>query len=235
MRFLLCLLIIALLLPASFSFAETQEYGFAKAYISSLITRKQIEERATHDLREAGADQMKKDIALMKNANRAKLELQAAINSLSQYTETKNKTLADAATFLIRGYGDLIKNYNEMVKTLEIMNNPTNATNPNIDLGKMMNEVSQITASQEYISETLFQVTALAVAVLIDQKPDREGHLSYLSIASAERKDLINDLDIAFGVDIKDGPKSGQNYTLASAALMRKLLAGDHKSSDERK
>lgn len=44
-----------------------------------------------------------------------------------------------------------IENYNQMLKVMEIMFNPNNAANPNIDLGKMKREVAQQSARGDYI------------------------------------------------------------------------------------
>ena len=50
-----------------------------------------------------------------------------------------------------------------------------------------------------------------------------------------ERKALVENLDVIYGDEIKDGLKAGQPYTIASGALLREFLTGKHKSSDERK
>ncbi len=235
MRLIFLGLIITLFLPVGISFAGTQEYEFAKAYILGIECRKQIETRSTTDLLEAGKDEMKRSMALMRNGQRAIMELQAAINYLTPFQKSDKKAISAVAQNTIENYELMIANYKDSVQALEIMNNPANATNPNIDLGKMMSRVSGITAKQEYISESLFQGVTLAAMALVDLRPDKDGHCSYLLLTTAERKDLISNLDATFGVDIKDGLKVGQNYTLASAAAMRELLAGDHKSSEERK
>ena len=224
-----------IIFTSAYSFADSQENEFAKAYIYGLGIRRDIERRSDTDYKEAGNDSLKKDMAIMRNAQRAIMELQALMNQLDPYSKSKNKAMSSAASTAIQSYKSMIANYQRIVQIYEILSNPANANNPNIDMGKIMSEVSGITARQEYIADTLFKSVTLVGMALVDMKEDKEGHCSYLLITSGERKALVDDLDAIYGDEIKGGAKAGQNYTIASGALLKEFLTGNHKSSDERK
>jgi len=224
-----------LIFTSAYSFADSQENEFAKAYIYGLGIRRDIEQRSTKDYKEAGNDSLKKDMAIMRNAQRAIMEVQALVAQLDPYLKSKNEAMSNVASATVVSYKGMIANYQHIVQVYEVLSNPANANNKNIDMGKMMSEVSGITAKQEYIADTLFQSSPLVTMALVDPKEDKEGHCSYLLITSDERKSLVNDLDTIYGDEIKGGAKAGQNYTVATGALLRQFLTGQHKSSNERK
>ena len=220
---------------SSYSFADSQENEFAKAYIYGLGIRRAIEQRSEKDIKEAGDNSIRRDMAIMRNAQRAIMELQALINQLTPYLKTKNEAMNSATLTAIQSYKSMIINFQRSVELMEVIANDASYNNPKIDMGKIMSEVSELNAKQEYIADTLFQSETLVGMALIDPKEDKEGHCSYLLITSDERKELIGDLDAIYGDEIKGGAKAGQNYTIASGALLKEFLTGKRKSSDERK
>ena len=85
-----------------------------------------------------------------------------------------------------------------------------------VDDAKLAAEMPQIRAKLEYIDHSLFEITPMIFAILIDQKPDSKNHLSHLVITRAETK-LIHDLTIDFGTKLD---KKDQNSTVSSASVL---------------
>jgi hypothetical protein len=90
--------------------------------------------------------------------------------------------------------------------------------------------MAEITASMEYIDESIFKSMVLVFGLLIDEKPDSEGHMSHLKITKAQRQKLINDIDGLFGDSLD---KENKNWTVSSAALLKAYLLKDYKCIDE--
>ena len=103
-------------------------------------------------------------------------------------------------------------------------------TRPGIDYGKLAAEMPKITASLEYLDETLFQATPAVFGALIDMKEDSKGHASHLVITMAERQRLIQSLKSSFGSKLS---AKNQNYTVSAASVLLSYLQKDFKCSDE--
>ncbi len=102
---------------------------------------------------------------------------------------------------------------------------------PGVDYGALTAEAPKITAGLEYIDRSLLQATPLIFATLIDNKPDKQGHMSRLSITRAERDKLVRDLQLGFG---KKLDQDNQNLIVSSASVLRDYLAKKgYKCSDE--
>ena len=96
--------------------------------------------------------------------------------------------------------------------------------------GKLTAEVPKIRAQIDYVDNTLFKVTPLIFATLIDQKPDSKNHLSHLIITKEEREKLLHTLKAAFGKKLE---QKNQNYGVSSASVLKAYLTKDYKCSDE--
>ena len=70
----------------------------------------------------------------------------------------------------------------------------------------------------------------LVFALLIDEKPDSEGHMSHLNITKAERQKLIDNIDGSFGESLE---KDNKSWVVSSAALLMRYLMKDYKCRDE--
>jgi hypothetical protein len=101
---------------------------------------------------------------------------------------------------------------------------------PGVDYSKLGAEMPQLRAGLEYIDKGLMQVSVGVFGALIDLKPDSKGHASHLIITKAERSNLVDRLNIAFGskLDQKD-----QNLLVSAATVLRGYLLKDFKCSDE--
>lgn len=151
-RLIVSLGLIGIFVLSPSSYAAPQEHDFVEAYIRSLSCQRRIEEKSRADLLEAGNNESKKNMALMRSSQRGILELTTAINYLVSYQSSSNKIFSQVSQTVVESYQYMIRNYKEGLRALEIMNNPANANNPNFDIGKMMSVVSGLTAKQEYLS-----------------------------------------------------------------------------------
>jgi len=102
---------------------------------------------------------------------------------------------------------------------------------PGVDYGQLAADMPKISASIEFIDESLFNAVPLVFAMLIRPTPDKDNHMSRLVITTAERARLVSDLDAAFGgkMDAKD-----QNYGVSSASVLKSFLTqSGYKCTDE--
>ena len=94
---------------------------------------------------------------------------------------------------------------------------------PGVDYDALTTDAPKLTAKNEYLDRTLFEVSALVFGMLIDSKPDKDGHASRLIIMRTERDRLIDSLQSGFGK--KMDKKGDQGYFVASGTVLRDLLS----------
>ena len=215
--------------------SQSHEHEFLETYISNLGNQYRLETQASSDMDEAGDNSTKKFLAIMKNAKRSTLELEANVASLLTYSESPNGVLRKLVGITIPCYQYLIQNNKDMVEVCELMLSTENETNSNVDVGKLGSQVTDITSKHEYILETLWQAAPLLAYSILDTIPDTNGKLSSLLVTSEERKRLLSSLDSKFGNSLKTLPK-GQRLgsAISIGYILRVQLAGDKKSRDKR-
>ena len=118
--------------------------------------------------------------------------------------------------------------HNELITIAKIFLDPV--PKPGVDYSKMAARMPEITATLEYIDESIFQSMVLVFALLIDEKPDSEGHMSHLNITKAQRQKLIDNINVLFGESLD---KQNKNWTVSSAALLKSYLLKDYKCIDQ--
>ena len=101
---------------------------------------------------------------------------------------------------------------------------------PDVDYSPYVTRMPEINAKLEYIDKALFESTPLVFAVLIDQKPDSENHLSHLLITRVQRQELIDKINNSFREKLD---QSDPSYATNSAWLIRSFLSKDYKCSDD--
>jgi hypothetical protein len=62
---------------------------------------------------------------------------------------------------------------------------------PNVDYGELASEPPKLNATLEYIDQSLFKLSPLVFATLIDMREDSQGHANHLIITKAERAKLF--------------------------------------------
>jgi hypothetical protein len=202
---------------------ETPHLAFVTEYIRELA--------AIEDIRASGEKELKKgkqDEVLstaIYTSTRMQLELRSDVKMLS------DMRLKDPFDFLLP---DITAFYEQKIelhqKLIDIASAILAGPKPGVDYGKQIAEMPKIRASLDDIDHTLFQAAPTIFATLIDPKPDSKNHASHLIVTKAEKKKLIEDLDLYFGtkLDQKD-----QNYTVGTASVLKGYFLKDFKCADE--
>lgn len=207
---------------------ETPHYDVAVEYIRSLGAIHNIQRKADREFQEDNQTDnpaIAKIMSGIRSSTRIKLELNTSIATLKRMNLRKPfETLLPTTIKLYKRKIDL---YNE---TVEISKAFIDRPKPGVDYSKMTARMPEITASVEYIDETIFQMMPLVFALLVDEKPDSEGHMNHLNITKEQRQRLINDINGFFGESLDEEKK---NWTVSSAALLKAYLLKDYKCTDE--
>jgi hypothetical protein len=228
MRSLPVLFALLLWYPATASAAETSRLAFVTEYVRELGVNEDMRALAASDLDKiAGkSEPTDKNAAMIRGSTRIVLELTAQIGILKGMN--LNKPFDGLPRNIAEFYDQKIMVHNQMnAMATAFLSGPK----PGVDYSAMMAEAPKLTATLEYIDRALLQATPLIFATLIDEKPDKDGHVSRLTITRAQRDDLVRSLQISFGkkLDLSD-----QNLTVASASVLRDYLSRKgYKCSDE--
>jgi len=216
--------LVALLLwyPPTASAAETSRLAFVTEYVRELGVNEDMRALAAREI----AEPTDKNAAMIRGSTRIVLELTAQIGMLKGMN--LNKPFDGLPRDIAEFYDQKIMVHNQMIAMATAF---LSGPKPGVDYSAMMAEAPKLTATLEYIDRALFQATPLIFATLVDEKPDKDGHVSRLTITRAQRDGLVRSLQISFGkkLDLSD-----QNFTVASASVMRDYLSlKGYKCSDE--
>ena len=216
--------LVALLLwyPPTASAAETSRLAFVTEYVRELGVNEDMRALAAREI----AEPTDKNAAMIRGSTRIVLELTAQIGMLKGMN--LNKPFDGLPRDIAEFYDQKIMVHNQMIAMATAF---LSGPKPGVDYSAMMAEAPKLTATLEYIDRALFQATPLIFATLVDEKPDKDGHVSRLTITRAQRDGLVRSLQISFGkkLDLSD-----QNFTVVSASVMRDYLSlKGYKCSDE--
>ena len=222
MRSLPILFALLLWYPATASAAETSRLAFVTEYVRELGVNEDMRALATREI----AEPTDKNAAMIRGSTRIVLELTDQIVMLKgmNLNEPFDGLPRDIAEF----YDQKIMVHNQWIAMATAF---LSGPKPGVDYSAMMAEAPKLTATLEYIDRALLQATPLIFATLIDEEPDKDGHVSRLIITRAQRDGLVRSLQISFGkkLDLSD-----QNFTVESAAVLRDYLSRKgYKCSDE--
>ena len=95
---------------------------------------------------------------------------------------------------------------------------------------KLAGQPLDLRAMIENADETLMKATPIVFGTLVSANPDSEGYVSRLNITTAQRAQLVHDLDVAFGEKLK---AKNQNRIVLAAAMLKDHLSLPLKCSDE--
>lgn len=203
--------------------SETPHLAFVTEYIRELAAIEDIRASGEKELKEGTKDGVFSTAVY--TSTLMQLELRSDIKML------KSMHLKAPFDFLIP---DIIVFYEKKIelhqKLIDIGSAFLAGPKPGVDYGKFAAEMPKIRATLDDIDHSLFQAAPVIFATLIDPKPDSKNHASHLIVTKAERKKLIEDLDLDFGtkLDQKD-----QNYIVGAASVLKGYLLKDFKCSDE--
>jgi hypothetical protein len=202
---------------------ETPHLAFVTEYIRELAAIENIRASGESELKQGRKDEAFS--AAVYTSTRIQLELRSDIEMLN------SMHLKAPVDFLIP---DITSFYRKKVelhqKLIEIGSAFLAGPKPGVDYGKLAAEMPKIRATLDDIDHSLFQAAPVIFATLINPKEDSKNHTSHLVVTKAERKKLIDDLDLDFGakLDQKD-----RNYIVGAASVLKGYLLKDFKCSDE--
>jgi hypothetical protein len=206
---------------------DTPPYDIVSEYIRSLSAVHKIQQSATNEPQNAGDDHVQSMMNAIRNFTRLKLQLNVSIGMLKDM-RLKREPFDGLLENTIWIYKEKVKLFDEALK---ISKKTVGVTpKPGVDYEKMLARMPEITAQIEYLDESLFQLMVMVCGLLIDEKPDSEGHMSHLNISSEQRQSLIDSIDSAFGGSLNS---KTMTYTVASAGMVKTFLQGGHKTTDE--
>ncbi len=221
-------LLVALLVGASPVLAQDiPEFVLVSEFVHQLATMNDLQKLATEELKES-KDSYSKLVAGIRNSTRLQLELRR--NVLVLRSMKLSGEAADLASTVATFYEQKIALHDQLTEiSTEMMSGPKRG----VDYGKLAATAPKISATLEHVDKSLFKTTPAFCLILVDvKKTDRQGNLSHLLITKGQRQQLIDRIDTAFGRATT--LQKSQNYTIGSAALIKKfLVAGKYKSSDE--
>jgi hypothetical protein len=205
---------------------DTPHYTVVAEYIRSLGAVHRIQQTASREFENDKGDSIKQMMNGIRNSTRFRLELSTSIAALKRMTLKKpfDELIPNTITF-----------YKQKIELFEAMSKISKqfldgAPKPGVDYSKLTAMMPEITANIEYIDESIFQSMVLVFALLIDEKPDSEGHMSHLNITKAQRQKLIDDINDSFGESLD---KENKNWTVSSASLLKTYSLKDYKCVDE--
>jgi hypothetical protein len=205
---------------------ETPHVEVVAEFIRSLGAVHAIQRTSVADKEAAGDDARASVMDSIRNLTRLKLELKSSAGMLNsmKLKEPYEWMLPDLAKM----YKQKIELFDEMIKiSRELL---TDTPKPGVDYAKLASRTPEITATVDYIDESIFKMTPAVFALLIHEKPDSEGHMSHLNITSAQRQKLIDSINNLFSDSL--GSKNN-NWTATAALLLKDYLEKDFIPLDE--
>jgi hypothetical protein len=164
----------------------------------------------------------------VRNTTTLQLSLAQAANALALINGSPE--LLQTRDLLMQTYvykGEVLDDVKKNVQTFIA---GTYKQDPSVNYGALTARAPENTARITDINTSLFKMGNLVFAGMLDMRPDKDGHVSHLTITHAQRKDLLGHIDSRFGrsLDNKD-----MSVTDQGAWLLRKQLSKSFKSSDE--
>jgi hypothetical protein len=208
--------------------AETSPLDFAREYIREIVTNERMRALAEKDVKEASEPNAAKMMAIIRSSTRIILELRSQISVLQRMT--LSEPFDRLPGMLVQLYGKKIEVNDRMIAMATAF---AKGPEPDVDYGALAAESPKLTAENEHIDRLLFEgATKLVLYLLIDSKPDKDGHASRLIITRAQRDELIASLQAGFGK--KMDKKGDHGYFVASGTVLRDvLLKKGYKCADE--
>lgn len=203
---------------------QTSNYDIAAEYVRDLAVINDIQSAAKKEAKQT-KNPTQTFVNNIRTGTKIKLELQAAVGRLSAMTPA---TEAQASVdFLVGSYKLQIGYHDRLIDIgTEFLSGPK----PEVNYGALTAEVPKISATLGEIDKSIFELANLIFAQLVDLRPDRDGHVSHLTITKAQRQRLIALIDSRFGASLQD---QNSSWVVSGAWLMRSNLLKDFKSADE--
>jgi len=211
-RILLAILALFAALPAFAENDETPPFLFVSTYVQHLAVNERIRLQNEREFAVKGSDPLENAI---RGSTRSIMQLRAQIGMLGSFhLSSEHSPIQNIIDFDERKI-ELLQRISDTASTMIA------GPKPGVDYGQLAAEMPKISASIEFVDESLFKVTPLVFAMLIRPTPDKDNHMSRLVITTDEKARLVHDLDAAFGkkMDAED-----QNYVVSSASVLKFYL-----------
>lgn len=231
MRFVSLIFVSFLVFSGSCFAKETSHYDVVAEFIKELGKTKTNQDIATTEMAEAnpmeGVEKTQHIMSgMIRSGTRMNLKLRTSIYTL------KGMKLDDPFDTLIPTLITWNKKkmslYDELIKTAKAFIGGPKA---NVDYSKLTGRAPEITAEMEFADESIFKLTPLVFATLIDQKPDSHNHLSHLIITKEQGQTLVDTINNTFGSSLDE---NNQNWTVSAASVLRTYLTEKgYKYSDD--
>jgi hypothetical protein len=210
--------------PAEVGLAEpARRLAFVNEYIRELGVNDRLRRQAESELKEPGANPT---AAMVRGSTRIVLEL-AAQQSMLRGMKLSGR-FADVPGSIAEFYDWAIKTHKDFIALGDAL---AAGPRPGVDYQAVAAKAPKLTAMIDHIDRALFDATPLIFAALIDEKPDKEGHMSRLTITRAQRDSLVKSLQLSFGARMD---AADQNHLVGSATLLRDFLTKNgYNFSDE--
>lgn len=210
-------LVISLLASMIVSSANAgQPYDFVRMYIRQLVALEDIRDNATNELARSAANPATRMSDCIRNGQLYVLELRSEIAQLKQVKLAK--PLDDLPSTIVGFDQQKLDQYNHM---MDICSSMMAGPKPGVDYGALAAEMPKISANLDFLDHSQFELCPLVFATLIDQKPDKENHMSRLIVSTAEGKAIVRDLDLAFG---KKMEQRDQDWYVSAASVLKFYL-----------
>ena len=200
----------------------------ATLYVDELAVEHDIQRLAKVQAKTTGHNQNQSLMDSVRSTTRLQLALAQAVNALALINGPPG--LLQTRDLLMQTYVYKGKVLDDVKKTAQAFIAGTYKQDPSVNYGALAARAPENTARITDINESLFRMGNLVFAGLVDMRPDKDGHVSHLTITQAQRKDLLGHIDTRFGrsLDAKDISMTDQG-----AWLLRSQLSKSFKSSDE--
>lgn len=200
--------------------------NFVNEYVRELVALEVIRDSAEKELAQSASNPSARMADCIRTGQRYALELNADISLLKHVNLAE--PVDDVPALIIQFYQQKLEQYRQMTEACSTM---IAGPKPGVDYGQLAADMPKITANIEYLDHTLFELCPLVFAALIDQRPDKENHLSHLVISRAERDALVQQLDLSFG---KKMDQDNQNWSVSAASVLKNYLTKkDYKFTDD--
>jgi hypothetical protein len=196
--------------PARTPKPETPHFNVVKEYVRELIEDEVLKTTGEKELSEAKTpnEQFSAGIYYSKSTQ---LELRSQIRMLqSMHLNDPFDTLIPS---LVAFYGDQINLHQQLI---DISGRFLAGPKEGVDYQALAAKVPEIRAELDDSRKSVFQAAALVFMILIDQRPDSQGHVSHLLITKAEKAELQEQLDLM----LKNEPDKGDHDYYVSAAMV---------------
>ncbi len=225
------LVVVSLLSLPCYAGEGEQAFKFGRAFINSLQHLKTFEEMRIESLNSEDSSESEFSAAARKNLQLQIQEIQKAKSQILPYKDSNNERIKAAADYIIKSYQKLEEGMSEFFKLQEkFYSTPPEEINE----GEYLAKFKTLHAAQEMAINLLVPTSVQVAQCLVSEQPDEEGSLSYLVITEEQRKELMLKWNSIFSKSSKNGIQPVRSHSEACAEVLRTVLFGGHKSSDER-